>query len=80
MRMPALDIGSHYSTLSDDLSPLARFTVVPNDLLPVPQPNGDIHLCYPDMQEATFDIIGVIIGSCLEAPLGFPKSVSTFIY
>lgn len=61
---------------SQDLRPLSDFTSVPDDLKAVLQSNGDIALRLPDGQEPLFDVIAVIIGSCLEAPPGFSKYVS----
>lgn len=66
-------INSCYSTYSSDLTPLADFKTPPHDLVAVPLPNGDITLRNSAGHEATFDVLGVIVDSCLEAPSGFPK-------
>lgn len=69
----AAHIGPYYSAYSQEIVPLCDFKSLPDDLSAVPQANGDIVLRYSNGQEATFDVIGVIIGSCLEAPTAFAK-------
>ena len=66
-------IGSYYLAYSDDLTPLQNFKSLPADLFAMPQSNGDIGLHYLNGEEAQFDVIGMVISSCLEAPPGFPK-------
>lgn len=68
-------IGSLYSVYSNELCPLADFKSLPDDLFAVAQPNGDISLYCSNGQESSFDVIGMIISSCLDPPPGFPKSV-----
>ena len=62
-----------YASQSEDFVPLSNFKTLPKDLFAVPQPNGDIFLRYSNGQEAQFDVIGMVIGLCLEVPPGFPK-------
>lgn len=57
------------------MCPLADFKTLPEDLLAVPLPNGDIALRYPDGQEASFNVIGVIVGCTLDMPPTHSKSV-----
>jgi len=68
-------ISSLYSVYSNELCPLADFKSLPDDLFAVAQPNGDIGLYCSDGQESLFDVIGMIISSCLDPPPGFPKLV-----
>ena len=72
---PGPHIGNYYSTYSDDLSPLSSFRSLPANLFALTQPNGDVILHYGGGEEADFDVIGMVIGTCLEVPSGFPKSV-----
>ena len=65
-------IGSCYSTYAGDICPLADFTTV-KDLVPATMSNGDIILKDLQGSEASFDVIGVVVASCLEAPLRFAK-------
>jgi hypothetical protein len=58
---------------SEDITPLHDFKSLPENLFAVSEPNGDILLQYADGEEAQFDVIGMVIGSCLEVPPGFPK-------
>jgi len=44
-----------------------------NDLSAVSLPNGDVILHCAGGHEASFDVIRVIIGLCLETPASFPK-------
>jgi len=67
-------IGSLYSVYSSELCPLSEFKSLPDNLFPITQPNGDIGLYSSDGQESSFDVIGMIISSCLDPPSGFPKS------
>ena len=69
----ASHINDCYLAYADELSPLADFKVVPDSLHMTFLANGDIILCYPDGQEANFDVIGVIVGCCLDAPTRFSK-------
>ena len=69
----ASDIGQYYSIYSDELISLANFNPLPESLSAVPQPNGDIFLRYSNGEEAHFDVIGMVVGSCLEVPPGFSK-------
>ena len=62
-----------YSFYSKELCPLSAFKEVPDGLAAVAQPNGDIILCMQDNKEASFDVIGVVLNSCLNVPPGFPK-------
>lgn len=65
---------------SEELCPLANFQTIPDNLIASPLPNGDIILRYTEGEEATFDIIGVVIGSCLEVPPGFSKLAFNFLF
>lgn len=69
-------IDACYTTYSDELCPLANFTAIPEDLVVETQPNGDMALCDSAGHEPTFDVVGVVVDSCLEAPVGFPKFVT----
>jgi hypothetical protein len=73
----AAHIETCYSAYSNELCPLASFKVIPDSLFAVPLSNGDIILRPLDGPEATFDIIGVVVSSCLEPPPGFSKLVSS---
>jgi len=46
---------------------------LPDGLFAVPQSNGDIFLRGYDGMEAVFDVIGMVVAKCLEAPPGFSK-------
>lgn len=65
-------IASCYTTYEEDISPLANFTNM-EDLVTVTMPNGDVILRNAQGIEASFDVIGVVVSSCLEAPSRFPK-------
>lgn len=69
----AVHINLCYSKYKDDLVPLADFKKLPEDLFAVPEPNGDIFLRYSSGEEAQFDVIGVVVGKCLEPPPGYSK-------
>jgi len=58
---------------SDNLVPLADFKALPEDLSSVPEPNGDVFLRYSSGAEAEFDVIGMVVAKCLEAPPRFSK-------
>ena len=69
----AFDFRPYYALFSEHLRPLSEFKTIPEYVTTVSLPNGDIGLQLPDGQEATFDVIVVVIGSCLQAPPGYPK-------
>ena len=73
MLSTAPDIRHYYSLYSEGITPLAKFKSLPEDLFAVAQSNDDIFLQYSNGEEAQFDVIGMIIGSCLEVPPGFSK-------
>lgn len=70
-------IDPYYTAYADHLRPLASFSTVPDNLFAFHEPNGDISLRYSDSEEASFDVIGVIVGFHLDPPVGFPKCVLT---
>jgi len=55
--------------------PLADFKALPENLYAIPQPNGDVFLRYSSGEEAEFDVIGIVVAKCLDAPPGFSKYV-----
>ncbi|KAF9779572.1 hypothetical protein BJ322DRAFT_1113370 [Thelephora terrestris] len=72
------DIGRCYATYVDELRPLSDFDGGPVGLTAATLSNGDVVLETSDHQEASFDVIGVVVGSCLEAPPGFSKTALPF--
>ena len=61
---------------SNDFNPLWNFSTIPDGLSAVPRSNGDVLLLLADGSEPHFDVVGVVVGSCLETPPGYPKCVS----
>ena len=69
----ALNFGIFYSKISRHMCPLAEFNYIPQYLVTTTLPRGSVGLKMSNGQEAAFDVIGVVIAACLQAPPGYPR-------
>jgi hypothetical protein len=68
-----LELGCYYALYSDELKPLCDFQTVPDDMKTNALSNGDVALQMANGEEAVFDVIAVVVDSCLEPPPGYAK-------
>lgn len=69
----AVEFEAYYSMLSGLLCPLSSFNSIPEHVTKTTHPDGCIGLQTSDGKEAVFNVIGVVVNSCLQAPPGYPR-------